>query len=371
MTHQPSAASDPALRWTARLLVPGIWLAVGLASAGASWANWVSEGFPITLGRAILLSLPYWLFWAAVTPLVLALDRRWPLTRRDMARSIAIHLTVALVLVVLHEILSAAINKAFFPWPPSEGPTGPAWQKFILSLIYTRWQFDLLIYGAILGSLLALRYHREAEHRTLVAAQLETQLAQAQLAALRMQLNPHFLFNTLQAISTLTVAQPRVAQRMLTRLGDLLRAVLDGGDRQEIPLSEELAFLRTYLEIEQTRFSDRLTVTFDIMPAALDVVVPSFILQPLVENAIRHGIAPRQEPGQVDVSARVADDKLLVRVTNNGARPPDAVREGVGLSTTRERLERLYGREQELTLGVVDGRAEVTIAIPLRQPHGE
>jgi hypothetical protein len=364
---EPSPNRPPLPRWTAAVFVLLGWTAVGLASAGTSWANWQMEHFQITLGQSVLVSLPYWVFWAFATPGIVWLARRWPLTGRNTGRTVTVHLLAAALCALLHGLVYAAIYKTWFPWPPSEHG-GPPWPQFLTSLLYNRSLFDFIIYAAILGGALALTFYREAEQRALSAAQLQAQLAQAQLAALRMQLNPHFLFNTLQAISTLTLTQPRAAQRMLTRLGDLLRSVLDGRERQEITLAEELGFLRDYLEIEQTRFPDRLAVAFDVPPEASGALVPSFILQPLVENAIRHGIAPRAEPGRIDISVQVMDGRLALRVTNDG---PSALRlagapEGVGLSTTRARLFKLYGDSQELRLDVVGGRAQATILMPHR-----
>ncbi|MEO8201338.1 MAG: histidine kinase, partial [Gemmatimonadota bacterium] len=181
-----------------------------------------------------------------------------------------------------------------------------------------------------------------------------------------------FLFNTLQAVSVLTVENPRAAQRMLTQLGDLLRAVLDGDDRQEVALGEELGFLRQYLAIEQVRFPDRLTVRFDVPDEALDAMVPSFVLQPLVENAIRYAIAPRAAPGQIAIAARISADRLRLTVRDSGPGFPDPIDEGVGLATTRTRLDKLYGPKQSMTLGSAEGGgAQVEIVVPFHRAEIE
>nr|WP_274622418.1 histidine kinase [Myxococcus fulvus] len=184
------------------------------------------------------------------------------------------------------------------------------------------------------------------------ASQLEAQLAQAQLQLLRSQLQPHFLFNTLHAISALMHRDVESADRMVGQLSELLRASLERDGRHEVPLSEELELLSPYLDIERTRFSDRLQVDVDVAEDARDALVPSLLLQPLVENAIRHGIAPRRGPGKVWVRVRRAGARLAVEVEDDGVGPPAGrteLEEGIGLGATRARLERLHGAEQSVT----------------------
>jgi len=207
--------------------------------------------------------------------------------------------------------------------------------------------------------------YREQE---LAAAQLETQLVQAQLQALQMQLQPHFLFNTLHAISTLMHRDVDAAEKMLARLSDLLRLTLENGSTQTVMLKDELEFLKKYLEIEEIRFADRLTIRTAIAPDALDALVPNLILQPIVENAIRHGIAPRAQPGRVEITARRVDGKLRLEVQDDGPglRPGNG-REGLGLKNTRERLARLYQGAHRLELeSPPEGGVRVTLEIPFR-----
>jgi two-component system, LytTR family, sensor kinase len=202
------------------------------------------------------------------------------------------------------------------------------------------------------------------------AAELEKRLVEAKLQALQMQLNPHFLFNTLHAISALMHKDVEAADRMLTRLSDLLRLALDSSDTQEVPLRDELAFLKSYLEIEQTRFGERLKVMMDIGPETSGALVPSLILQPLVENAIRHGIEPQALAGIVRLSACCEGDQLRLRVSDNGVglRAGQPVAEGVGLSNTRARLEQLYGGAHQFQMSNgADGGLAVDIVMPLRR----
>jgi LytS/YehU family sensor histidine kinase len=206
------------------------------------------------------------------------------------------------------------------------------------------------------------------------ASALETQLAKAQLQALKVQLHPHFLFNTLNSISELMHQDVRVAERMITRLSDLLRMTLENIGTQEITLREEVEFVKGYLEIEQTRFQDRLKVTFDIAPETLDANVPNLLLQPIVENAIRHGIAKSSKPGLIDIKSVKQGDRVVLTVRdngpgikNNGYSP--ATNFGIGLSTTRTRLHFLYGKDHSLALNnMVDGGLEVRIDVPCH-PH--
>jgi len=221
-----------------------------------------------------------------------------------------------------------------------------------------------VVVAATQGYLYYSRY-REGELRT---AQLSAQLAQAQLQALRMQLHPHFLFNTLNAISTLVHKDPETADRMIARLSDLLRLTLENIGVQEVRLAKELEFLEQYLEIERMRFADRLEVGMRIAPETLDARAPYLILQPLVENAIRHGIAPRSALGHIEVSSERKDDMLVLSVKDDGPGiAATKTKDGLGISSTRARLERLYGAKHrfELHNGVQAGFI-VTLALPFQ-----
>jgi LytS/YehU family sensor histidine kinase len=227
----------------------------------------------------------------------------------------------------------------------------------------------MMTYWTVVGLSHALHFHREAQERALTAAQLEARLAEAQLQALQRQLHPHFLFNTLHTISALIHRDAEAADEMLARLSDLLRLTLDRLGIQEVTLKEELEFLGKYLEIERTRFGERLVVDMQIEPETLDICVPNLVLQPLVENAMRHGIAPRLGGGRLQIVARLTGDRLWMMVRDNGAGLPkaklDAFNHGVGLSNTRSRLEHLYPRNHRFEFHEPsDGGLAVTIEIP-------
>ena len=228
---------------------------------------------------------------------------------------------------------------------------------------------NLILYWIVVFGHSGWHYYQRFRERELQTMQLQRELSDAKLEALRMQLNPHFLFNTLHAISALIHENPEAADRVLARLSELLRLSLDQTKAQEVPLREELAFLDRYLEIEQTRFSDRLSIDKEIAPETQEALVPYLILQPLVENAIRHGIEPREEHGKLAIRARRNNGSLELQVTDNGAGLPDkgdrSVREGIGLSNTRSRLRHLYGDKSRLELvSAQGGGLEARIEIP-------
>jgi LytS/YehU family sensor histidine kinase len=307
--------------------------------------------------------MPPWIYWALVTPVVVAITRRWPPIGAGWVPRALLHVLAATVVHLGASAVTALPTRIFASGELRLRPIGEIFSGYAVS----RWPFHVLIYAAIAGAFIALDAWRRLREREVHASRLEAQLARAQLAALRMQLHPHFLFNTLQAISVLTVENPRSAQHMLTLLGDLLRAVLEGGDQQEVPLADEVHFVRRYLEIEQVRFGDRLDVRFDIPPDAGELLVPGFILQPLVENAIRHGVAPRAAAGRIEIEARAQGGTLELAVRDNGAGVAPGAEDGVGLSTTRARLEKLYGTAQRFVLRPRDGGGtEAMIAMPSR-----
>jgi LytS/YehU family sensor histidine kinase len=234
----------------------------------------------------------------------------------------------------------------------------------------SQFHLDLLIYGAIIGVSYAVSYYFRYREREFRASQLETQLAQAQLQTLKMQLQPHFLFNTLNGIAGLVRdSRNKAAVDMLAGLSDLLRYTLENAGKQEVPLKEELEFLELYLDIQQMRFSDRLKVEMHIEPEVLDAMVPNLILQPLVENAIRHGVSRRAASGTVGVSAKRENGSLLIRIYDDGlglkrddGAAPVA---GVGLSNTRARLAQLYGERQSFSLAEREGGgAEAVLVMP-------
>jgi two-component system LytT family sensor kinase len=246
--------------------------------------------------------------------------------------------------------------------------------EYLLSLA-ANLHLEVITYWGIVGIQHAARILRERRDRDVREARTAAQLAEARLAALSMQLQPHFLFNTLNAVSALVHEDPEAADRMLARLGELLRLTLETSGRTEVPLREELALLSRYFAIEEVRFADRLTVRVDASPETLDALVPNLLLQPLAENAIRHGIARNEGPGEVVVTARAGRGTLGITVFNDGPPLSGAARaDGIGLTNTRARLAHLYGDAARLELADAPGsgvRAELTLPLRAAPPLPE
>jgi len=325
------------------VVIAGVWLVPALLAASETYLFWRLGGRSHPFWRAVLMEGPAWATYALLTPLVFALGRRLPPRRPHLARNIAAHLAVSLSAGLVYATVATATTTLFtpVPRPMSFGQTVLAWYLSALPL-------TTLTYFGTLGVGLALDYFGEARRRQVEAAQLAAQLAEARLGALRMQLHPHFLFNTLNAVIVLARDgdTPRVT-RMLTLLSDLLRDVLRSEATHSIPLEDELSFARRYLEIEQVRFGDRLRVREVVDERARSALVPPFVLQPLMENAVRHGIAPRVAGGTVEIGARLTDDGLELWVADDGVGLPadwSGVDDyGIGLSNSEARLAALAG----------------------------
>jgi two-component system, LytTR family, sensor kinase len=253
--------------------------------------------------------------------------------------------------------------------------------KSLRGILANRTHYNLAVYAVTVCAWYAWDYYRKLREGEVQTAELAARLAQAQLQALRMQLNPHFLFNALNAVSSLMLQDVRAANKMISRLGELLRLTLEKSDQPEVALQQEIEFLRRYLEIEQIRFGDRLQLNIDLDPAALEAAVPNFILQPLVENAIRHAIEPREAAGQLELRAVRDNGSLVLQVSDNGpgpilgAKPTTArvneTRTPIGLNNTRERLRKLYGENQQFALTAnAMGGLTARLSIPFKIASG-
>lgn len=310
--------------------------------------------------------------WAVVTPLVFSLASHYPLERGHLLPRICLFFVVGMGIALSADVLKGYLFADVLHLKAKGSPdTGPLWR-----LQHLWFMNEFLYYIAILAGGIArdyfLRYHTRREQTILLqaqAAQLQAQLADARLAALRTQLNPHFLFNTLHAVSALVERDPRGVRRMIARLSELLRTTLDGADEQEVPLGQELTFTHRYLEIMQIRFQGRLAIQSRVDPGVLDALVPNLILQPLVENAIKHGVSKIDEEGRIEIDGRREGDRLVLSVRDNGPHVGESglrAGEGVGLRNTRQRLAELYGADQSLTLrGADDGGGVVAeVVIP-------
>lgn len=319
----------------------------------------------------VLMQFPRWMTWALFTPLIFAAAHRFPFRRDRLAVSIWIHILIAMGISAVIEILWLQISLVLQMYiePELMARIRSNWAEVYATAVLSRVVSGAFTYAAVLGVATTLAYHRRFREREVSAAQLEAQLALAQVQALKMQVHPHFLFNTLHAVTVLIREDPTAATRVVTRLGDLLRLTLSRATTAQVSFRRELEILTLYLEIERTRFHDRLEIAYDVQPATLGALVPDLILQPLVENAIRHGVSPNAGTGRIDVRSRRDGDWLVLEIRDNGMglpeghTPPD----GIGLSTTKARLERLYGTRHELVLGnLPDGGCVARIRIPFQ-----
>ena len=346
---------------------------VGLFFAVQMHYSSTAFGRPVSWGQALYWALGDWYEWAILSPLIFWVSRRFSFERNRWRKSLGIHFVAGVILSVVHLLLCGMAEQLQAVVEGNRITFGTSFQR----LFTNRFHFNLAVYGLIVCAWHAWDYYRKYREREAHAAQLAGRLAQAQLQALRMQLNPHFLFNTLHAVSSLMLTDVVAANRMIARLGEFLRSTLENTDQQEVPLKEELDFLRRYLEIEEIRFGERLAVRMKVEPGTLDAMVPNLILQPLVENAIRYAIEPNEGPGEIEISASKNNGEVILQVSDSGAgngregrsKPDDSevMREGIGLSNTRQRLRQLYGENQKLELKRLDsGGLQLLISVPFR-----
>ena len=328
-------------------------------------------------------SLESWLIgvwsYALLTPGVMWLGRRFPIERGKWVRSVPLHLLFSAVFSLAQLTIDSFIHVRLGVLPFTLGTT---FKAVFSTLVVIAFQGDVLNYWVLLAIQASIRYYRRYQERErealrleLHASELQSQLMRAQLSALKMQLQPHFLFNTLNAIMVLVRQQKgRQAEEMLARLSDLLRCVLEDVEAQEVPLRRELEYLQLYLSIEQVRFQDRLRVEISADSAILDAAVPQMGLQPIVENAVRHGIGRSSAAGKIHIIAARVDGMLEVRVQDDGpGLPPGgpATGRGIGLANTRLRLHQLYGDAARLAVeNSSRGGAVVTMSVPYHVAPG-
>jgi two-component system, LytTR family, sensor kinase len=348
------------------MLVSAAWIVPAILAAFESYMQgWLASGREQSW-RALLWQGLDWLIYGGLTPLVFWLARRLPLRRPRLGRNTLLHLLASLVLCAAWAATGVGLRVLLLP-----GSGGWATARGLASWFFTSLPFGVAVYFCVLGIEHAIYYFLETRRRETETARLLAQLADARLGALRMQLNPHFLLNSLNAITVLVRDRDTPgAVRMLEELGEVLHQVLRTDRPQEVTLAEELAFLRRYLAIEQVRFADRLQASIEVSPEARAALVPDFILQPLVENALRHGLGRSSEAGLVEIRARREGRDLVVTVRDDGPglEPGDAEPAGLGLRNTRERLRTLYGDEAVLQLaGHPDGGATATLRLPFRE----
>jgi len=344
-------------RWVPWVLISACWAFVAVFYTTQTGLQATYAGATFAWWHVLRAELVYGFVWVLLTLAIIRIDRLVPLDGTGWRGALAVHLCASVLMSVLQPLAMVALMRAL-GWGTNPKPFWEVGKASIVGSFHVNMTFYWGVMGVryILGNYLR-------------ASQLEAQLAQSQLQALKMQLHPHFLFNTLHTISVLMAEDPKSANRTLVRLSDLLRMTLDDVGAQVVPLKREMDFLEGYLEIERTRFHDRLDVRVAIEPGAWDARVPTFLLQPLVENAIRHGISPHARPGRVEISARRDGDDLALEVRDNGGglNGSGASPRGVGITTTRARLERLYGEAHRFEIGDAPGGGVVArVVLPFR-----
>ena len=352
-------------RWMRWSLFLGFWTLIGLSFASQFYLSSSLLGRGVSWRQAITYSLGDWYVWAVLSVPIIWFARRFHLERHNWPRRIVIHLGAGAVVSLTYTALRSLAGL----WQLQLSGDPLIFSAAFKPLLVKIWHFNLLIYGVIVSIVHAFDYYQKFRERELRSLELEKHLAEAKLEALQMQLNPHFLFNTLHGISALMHKDVETADRILSRLSDLLRRTLENTGTQEVPLKQELDFLERYLEIERTRFGDRLTVRMYIDPDTLEAQVPNLVLQPLVENAIRHGIEPHSRPGIIELRAQRKNGMLELQVQDNGAglAGGQPIEEGIGLSNTRARLQQLYGSAHQFQLSnLTSGGLVVSITIPCR-----
>ncbi|MDQ8051300.1 histidine kinase [Luteibacter sp.] len=322
-------------------VIVAAWTLVAMLFAGQAWIAAQVRGEPLAWARASAIWLVWAAVWAALTPIALRLESRFPLQRPHLLAALAVHgvasMACALVNLALFALAAPVVRAT---------QVEPTWLGTFSRLLGTTLLFNLPVYWLIVATAHVQRLVRTARERDRRQLRLEAQLADARLQALSTQLQPHFLFNALNTISVLMHENVESADRILLQLSALLRRSLDSTEAHEVTLGEEIAFLESYLEIEQARFGERLSYRILVPDHVLEARVPSLILQPLVENALRHGLATRAGPGRVEIQANRQGDSLVLRVVDDGRGLPPATSERVGLANTKTRLRLLYADRQ-------------------------
>lgn len=363
--NQQSGWNKGVLKW---LAIWGIWTLFALFFTSQGFLQYQVLKVPIPFWQVLLWQIFSGYVWFILTPLILWLGKKFPLETGKLIKNIPLHLFFSLLISIFQQFIDAySLPKLGYP-PGSNFPDYWTAYKFFLGV---NLHLSIGIYWAILAISLSINYYRKFRERELTASQLEARLAQSRLQILKFQLQPHFLFNTLNTITELIYTNPESAERMITDLSDLLRLSLEKLEVQEVSLQQELDFLQKYVEIEQIRFHDRLKIEMNVAPDTLDAKVPNMILQPLVENAIKHGIAPLSQGGTINVVAERNNGNLILSVSDNGVGLTNLniseIPEGVGLRNTKSRLKHLYGAEHKFEIiPIENGGVKLNLTIPFQ-----
>src|SRR5438067_3801282 len=359
------------INWRRAAFLFGGWTLVSVIFAAVSFAAAIGEnnkefGFV----SALRLNLVQFYLWAILSPLLLRFSRRFPIEFRPLnLRNLLLHFPALISFAGIHQTIHLAILWSITPRLRRQFPDLIDCYRAYFGFGF---YIDLIIASLIIIAVHALVYYQNFRASELAQSSLKARLAQAQLKALKMQLHPHFLFNTLHSISSLVLEDPPKANSMIARLGDFLRLTLENCEQQLISLKEETEFIRCYLEIEQVGFGDRLTVAFELEPQTLSAQVPHLSLKPVVENAIQHAIAPRSARGHINIEAKRLNSLLRVAISDNGPGISSNAnlpwKQGIGLTNVRTRLQQIYGSDFRFELmNANDGGLNAIMEIPFEQ----
>jgi signal transduction histidine kinase len=371
-TGEPHAAETVGKRLTAAAGVIGLWTIPGVMYSLETAYSWRLEGIGEPVWRAALYQMPGWYVWAVLMYPLMRLARAFPLSRGRWLRSVPVHALACFAVAVCY----ASVKSTMARWALPGLVQGGFFERVVNQL--AQWlPATVITYAGVLAVTAAIGHARTAQQRDLQAAQLTAELSRAQLAALRAQIHPHFVFNTLHTVAAIVRARdPEKAVAVLASLAEILRDTFRGAPDREVPLREELAWIARYLAIQQARFADRVEIAWSVGDGTLDALVPQMVLQPLVENAFRHGVARRDTVAHIELSAGRAGDRLELCVRDDGppfdATPAAAESSQIGLASTRARLALLYAGAAQLTLARTAEGTVATVALPfhLAPPAG-
>ena len=351
-------------RWKRLALIWGIWTFIGLVFTLQSYFTSFRSEKPTPFFDSLYVQMTWSYLWALATPLVLCAAARLPIERNNWMRSAMLHVPFSIVLSVVLTAIGHVVLWFYWGWSLGRPFSFERMARFVVA----NFSEGIGIYLLIALTSYAVDYYRRFRESQVKTLMLEAQLSRAQLQALKMQLHPHFLFNTLNTISGLMREDVEAADLTLSKLAELLRLTLETADLQEIPLGRELQFIDAYLTIQRARYGERLRVRLDVSQEASRALVPTLLLQPLVENAVRHGIAERPGPGSLVLEARVEAGRLQIAIGNDGPPLSSPAREGFGLRNLRSRLQQLHGAGATFSLSPrPEGGAVARLDLPARE----
>jgi two-component system, LytTR family, sensor kinase len=363
---QPTREAGRRDRFKWALCILALWTLFGFAESNQTYFAMMSHGH--SWWTIVAWCTLCWLTCAFLTPAILYLGRKFPFERPHVLKSVAVHILGYLAFAAIQSTATIWLSQVINPYKPFNPPYIP-WSQFY-EWTLGQLVINLFAYGMIVMIGYALDYRDRFAERAKREAQLEALLSRAEVSSLKAQLRPHFLFNTLNGIVSLVRTKDTdAAEKMILHLSSMLRHSLDNSSLQETALSDELEFLNFYLQIEQTRFSDRLRFEIDVQPEALGAKVPSLILQPIVENAIRHGVGPKRGPVCVSIRVWIEGARLNIEVLDDGVglaeKTATTQKGGLGLANTAARLTHLYGQDQSFDIrNRSEGGVRVSISIP-------